>query len=472
VSASLLSLLRSTAGATAVRERTGTAVEVAGVAALAVVEPDSADAVAEVLALCTGEGVPVEAAGACTWLRHGPAPAAPPVVVSTARLRRVTEYEPADLVIGVQAGATLEDVEGELRQHGQTLPLDPPCAPGGTLGAVLSLGSAGPLRAAHRTPRDLALGVEIVTGDGRLLRFGGRVVKNVAGYDGVRLVAGSAGSLGVVTGMFMLVRSAPAEDETLQVVAGGFDEAAALALEVWRTVPCDALEVLPGGEAGWTVAVRLRGSAAAVHDAADRFRALSGTAVPRPAPSGYWAEAGRAEAEASLHLVAAAPPAALAAVLAAAGRFVDGVENTRSAADSTHPGAWRIAAHAADGIVRLWQPRAAPVPQPDRLAQGLSGLHAELAECSGTCRYTVLPAALQPLIGGSPGGPAAGAGPGAAAHAAAGAQPVPGATGADVAGAGEAGASALSGAALVARRLRAAFDPAGIMTQRRGGVWQ
>jgi FAD/FMN-containing dehydrogenase len=144
----------------------------------ALLAPPTPDAVAEALALCSAEGWPVVPLGAATWL-PGPIdkPASlSPVLLSTARLDGITEHEPADLVIGVQAGLPLHRLDQALRASRLWLPLDPPAASDATIGAVAALSAAGPLRAGHGTPRDMALGVEIATGDGRLIRFGGRVV--------------------------------------------------------------------------------------------------------------------------------------------------------------------------------------------------------------------------------------------------------------------------------------------------------
>jgi glycolate oxidase FAD binding subunit len=115
-----------------------------------------------------------------------------------AGLRRVVEYEPADLTITVEAGATLAEVQGLLKPHGQWLAWDPPGAERATLGGLLAAGRVGPLRLGYGTPRDWVLGMRVVLGDGRLVRSGARVVKNVAGYDLHKLHLGALGTLGVI----------------------------------------------------------------------------------------------------------------------------------------------------------------------------------------------------------------------------------------------------------------------------------
>jgi glycolate oxidase FAD binding subunit len=109
------------------------------------------------------------------------------------------QYEPADLTLAAGAGLSLGGVERAVAQEGQWLPVDPPGTEDGTLGGTLATGSSGGLALAYGAPRDLVLGLRMVTGDGRPLRFGGGVVKNVAGFDLVKLAVGSWGTLGVIT---------------------------------------------------------------------------------------------------------------------------------------------------------------------------------------------------------------------------------------------------------------------------------
>jgi glycolate oxidase FAD binding subunit len=404
LAATFLSELSTRLGAAAVRQRTGSGWEVAGVRPLAVVAPESPDGVAEVLALCAAEGVPVEPAGAGTWLGRGAGRAKPgdaPLVLSTRRLSGVLEYEPADLVVGLAAGVPHSDLAVRLAAHRQVLPLDPPALPGATVGATLALGAAGPLRAGARTPRDMVLGVELATGDGRLLRFGGRVVKNVAGYDVTRLVAGSGGSLGVITSAYLLLRSAPEVDRTLFVPAGTLPAAAELALEVRDRTGPDALEVLSPGLADelglgaeWCLLVRLRGTTASVADATARLAAVSRAAAD--AAAGTWERLSAAEAAASLYVRLSHHPSSLARTLASA----DGIGPAHAAAGAAAGGAaaeWRIAAHGTDGIVRLWRPAGVPAPAAAPVGEALKAAGAELASIGGTLTCAVLPAELEHL---------------------------------------------------------------------------
>jgi glycolate oxidase FAD binding subunit len=165
----------------------------------AVLAPASEEQVAACLRRASEEGWHVVPAGAGSWLHAGnPVPRAD-VVLSVGRMDRIVQYEPADVTLTAGAGLTLDSVDRAVSNEGQWLPVDPPGIEGGTLGGTLATASAGGLRVAYGAPRDLVLGVRVVTGDGRALRLGGRVVKNVAGFDLVKLMVGSWGTLGVIT---------------------------------------------------------------------------------------------------------------------------------------------------------------------------------------------------------------------------------------------------------------------------------
>ena len=165
----------------------------------AVVAPASEDEVAACLRLASEHGWSVVPAGAGSWLHAGNPVHRVDVVLSVGRMDRIVQYEPADVTLTAGAGLTLGGVNRAVSSEGQWLPVDPPGTDGGTLGGTLATASAGGLRAAYGAPRDLVLGLRLVTGDGRVLRLGGRVVKNVAGFDLVKLVVGSWGTLGVIT---------------------------------------------------------------------------------------------------------------------------------------------------------------------------------------------------------------------------------------------------------------------------------
>ncbi len=396
---------------------------VTGLKPSAVVAPAYVEQVAEVLSLCSSNGWTVEAAGAGTWLGAGRRPTRVDIVMTTDRLRDMPEYEPADLTIAVGAGMPVDELQRETGRNRQFLPLDPPSRAGGTVGATFATASAGPLRLSQGTPRDHALGLEVVTSDGRTLRLGGRVVKNVAGYDLVRLIVGSRGTLGIITRLHLRLRPLPTHDRTVTFSAEHAGELAELCAEVHPRIRPSALELLSPavsqtltGNARWTLAVRLQGNEEAVRDAGDRLEALSGAGTAQlqaGASAGARASAGllagaegaafwdglhRLEAEASVMIRVADLPSRLASTLAAA----EAIAERAAANGSTTNGetAWRIAAHAGDGIVRLWRDDSPPRAEATVTAEAVVETRQRLMGNGGTvhvsCGAHLLSTSLDP----------------------------------------------------------------------------
>jgi FAD/FMN-containing dehydrogenase len=167
---------------------------------------------------------PLRIVGGGSWLdANRPVRAA---AVVTSGSAGIVEYEPGDLTITVRAGTTLAEIAHATAAHGQWLTLDPHGDHSrATIGATIATASFGPLAHHFGTPRDLILGVEFVTGTGDIVRGGGRVVKNVAGFDLTRLVTGSWGSLGVITEATLRLRAIPAIQPTIAIeLASAADE--------------------------------------------------------------------------------------------------------------------------------------------------------------------------------------------------------------------------------------------------------
>jgi glycolate oxidase FAD binding subunit len=154
--------------------------------------------------------------GAGSWRRAG-APVVETRVLSLAGLSGVIAYVPGDLTITVWAGTSLAELSQVTAAHGQWLGLDPAGDRTGTIGATIATASSGPLAHAFGTPRDLVLGLDAVTGYGDIVKPGGRVVKNVAGFDLVRLFTGSWGTLGAITSATLRLRALPVHDVTLSI---------------------------------------------------------------------------------------------------------------------------------------------------------------------------------------------------------------------------------------------------------------
>jgi glycolate oxidase FAD binding subunit len=184
-------------GADAVRAGE-TADAIDGATPAVVITPATAEGVALALAWAQANAMSIIVTGAGTKTAWGRPPARVDAVVSLARLNRVLAHEAGDLTATVEAGASLSMVNQTLGAHGQWLPLDPPFASQATIGGLIATGDSGPRRHRFGTPRDLILGVTVATTDGTLSSAGGRVVKNVAGYDLSKLVCGSYGQLAAI----------------------------------------------------------------------------------------------------------------------------------------------------------------------------------------------------------------------------------------------------------------------------------
>jgi glycolate oxidase FAD binding subunit len=171
---------------------------VQGVTPGCVAAPGSVEELCAVMRAAHGRRAAVAPWGGGTQQRIGAPPERLDLVVRTARLDRVLVHEPDDLTISVQAGVTLGALRERLARHGQMLPLDPPLADRATIGGLIATAADGPRRLGYGTLRDLLIGVAVVEADGRLSRAGGMVVKNVSGFDMMKLYLGSYGTLAVV----------------------------------------------------------------------------------------------------------------------------------------------------------------------------------------------------------------------------------------------------------------------------------
>lgn len=180
-----------------------------------VVTPESAESLAELLHEASATGKAVVPWGAGTRQHIGGQPLRYDIALSTAGLQRIVEHSPADLVVTVEAGARLGVVQAELARHGQWLPWDPPCANEASIGGLLASGASGPLRLGYGAPRDWTLGMRVALGDGRLVKSGGKVVKNVAGYDAHKLHLGALGTLGVIVEATFKLAPLPECSQTL-----------------------------------------------------------------------------------------------------------------------------------------------------------------------------------------------------------------------------------------------------------------
>jgi glycolate oxidase FAD binding subunit len=181
--------------------------------------------------------------------------------------RGIVSYEPTELVITARAGTALAEVESALAERNQMLGFEPPhFGDGATLGGTIACGLAGPRRPYAGAARDFVLGARIINGRGELLEFGGVVMKNVAGYDVSRLMAGSFGTLGVILEVSLKVLPRPAQEITLTYEMDA--EAAIRQMNLWAAQP---LPLSAAAHSGETLYIRLSGSDAGVRAARTRL---------------------------------------------------------------------------------------------------------------------------------------------------------------------------------------------------------
>ena len=208
-----------------------------------VITPSSTSDVSAALRSAWHDGLRVLPRGAGTKLDWGAPPSGVDVEVDMRGLDRIVEYAPGDLVVRVEAGVPLAALSEHCAPAGQMLALDP-IVPGGTVGGTVATNASGPGRYRYGTCRDLLIGVTVVLADGTVARSGGKVVKNVAGYDLGKLYTGSYGTLGVVTEAVFRLHPLPVGRAYVSVVAEGPAEAAAAAERVRRSqLAVSAIEV-------------------------------------------------------------------------------------------------------------------------------------------------------------------------------------------------------------------------------------
>lgn len=277
--------------------------------------PSSADEIAAILRIASERNAAVIPKGAGFHMSLGNVPARYDVALSTTKLHRVIEYEPADLVVTVEAGMTLGTLRQHLTEHRQFLPIDGPDE--ATIGGLLAVGFGGPSQQAYGFPRDWLLGCKIALADGTIVRAGGRVVKNVAGYDMTRMAVGSLGTLGVIVEASLKVAPIPAAQETLLTAyAKASDALQAARTATQAGLALRAVVVLENQVAFW-----LAGSSTAVERSREELRDFTGDTEARQlngqVADRWWASLDRLDATSDVTVRVSVPPSEVAAMLLA-----------------------------------------------------------------------------------------------------------------------------------------------------------
>lgn len=234
------------------------------------VRPESAEEISAILKLANSHALTVVPAGGFTQQSFGNTPEQVDILLRTDRLNQIAHYDPGDLTIGVAAGMRVVEVKNNVAADGLMLPLDVPQVQNATIGGLLATASFGPLKHGFGSARDFCIGISFVTGDGIVVKAGGRVVKNVAGYDLMKLLIGSHGTLGVILSANFKLFPAPRQSRTFLAEFASLDDTLRFRDKVFNSpLSPICLELISpyaqrylGADSteDWTIAIRTSGS--------------------------------------------------------------------------------------------------------------------------------------------------------------------------------------------------------------------
>jgi glycolate oxidase FAD binding subunit len=267
---------------------------ISGVTPAVAVTPASPEEVAAVLRLANERGLSVVPAGGFTRQQAGNVPGGIDVLLDTSALRGVEHYDAADLTIGLGAGWSVAQLSDKVAQDGLLFAGDAALPHRATVGGLLATGLAGPLRHGYGGLRDYCIGIRFVTGDGRKGKGGGRVVKNVAGFDLMKLLIGSWGTLAVITGASFKLFPAPRQTKTFVARFADAAEAIGFRDHVLRS-PLSPISLelvspsaLESNDTAWCVYLRAAGSDAVLARYRTELGAAISTEIEGPAESAVW----------------------------------------------------------------------------------------------------------------------------------------------------------------------------------------
>jgi len=392
-----------------------------GVPPALLVHPASQEEVSSVVTACAEMGAAIIPWGGGTAMGMGNRPARADVAVILGRLNRIVEFDAANLNVTVEAGIRLADLQVELAKQRQFLPLDPPAEGKATVGGILATNGSGPCRLLYGTARDWVLGMRVVLPNGERIRCGGKVIKNVSGYDMNKLFIGSLGTLGIISEATFKLLPLPA---VRAGVAGAFAElsqAAGVVAKVLDSVLLpEAMELLgPDAVAllgptlgldatGYGLAVSFAGSRETVERQVRDFTGLFQDAKARATAT--FSEERTASAWRTVRnvfdLLPGPPPERITCKI---GVLISRTPDMLAAAEGLgrrHTLRAAVTAHAGSGVVRacyLLGPEAPPV---EVLASSLEELRRESEKAEGSLVLQAAPAALKAHLDawGKPGG--------------------------------------------------------------------
>ncbi|HXE32616.1 MAG TPA: FAD-binding oxidoreductase [Verrucomicrobiae bacterium] len=351
---------------------------VCGVQPRLVLEPPDEQQLAAVLRLANDAGLAVIPRGSGTKLSWGNPPARADIILSTARLDKIIEHAWADLTVSVEAGCTIQKLQEALAQHGQRLALNPLWPEQATISGILSTNDSGPLRLRFGALRDLIIGVTLALPDGTLASSGGKVVKNVAGYDLPKLVTGALGTLAVITRAVFRLHPLPRNAKTLSISGCTLEDMQRFILRVQDSkLAHTALQARNTQDAESVVDILFEGTEAGIAAQEAQLRELARPAQVLEALSAVWNASQELWNSA---IVARAAVAKITALPASISRTVETVERAASSRKTN----WKLTMQAT-GIGWLSLDAA-----PENLHAVLSDLRFELEHSGGSlvhCHY-------------------------------------------------------------------------------------
>jgi glycolate oxidase FAD binding subunit len=374
--------LRAIVGAANVRAASTTRA-FSGVQPRIVVEPGSEKELASVLHLADEAGLAVIPCGGGTKLSWGNPPARADLLLSVARLDKIIEHVWADLTVTVEAGCTIHELRDTLSRHGQRLALDPLWPERATIGGVLSTNDSGALRLRFGSLRDLVIGMTIALPDGTLASSGGKVVKNVAGYDLPKLMTGALGTLGVITRAVFRLHPLPKIARTFSAQAGNL-ETAQQALHVVQNskLAHAAMQVRAADDAALETNVLFEGTAAGLAAQETHLKKLLELVAVTEIPPTVW--------NARQELWRASDSAAIVKFSVLPADITKGLETLRRVA-ARHQIRWKAVVQATGlGWLRL-------DGSPDHLHSAMQELRTDLERVGGSLIVLHRPAGIAPL---------------------------------------------------------------------------
>jgi glycolate dehydrogenase FAD-binding subunit len=251
-----------------------------GVIPKLVCTPATAEQLTDTVRICAEAQATIAPMGGGTAMNLGNPPRTIDVVVKTTRLNQLIDHDHANLTATLQSGIALNALQAALAPQKQFLPCDPPLPQRSTIGAIVAANLNGPRRSSYGNVRDLVIGMKVVLASGEIVKAGGKVVKNVAGYDMCKLFTGSLGTLGIITEVTLRVAPIPAQSATV-IATGTLTRTTECANQLTRTklLPTAIYLLNTGAASSWQLAVRFDGFAETVerqtHELAEIAQRLS-----------------------------------------------------------------------------------------------------------------------------------------------------------------------------------------------------